>query len=117
MKKCQLKIKNGVIVSHKITIAENFYDRLKGLMFTKEISCNEAIWIRDCQSIHTFFMYFPIDVAFINSDLKVVRVIRGMKPWRMSWFYFKADSVIEMKSGCMPASVVEGKELELVCTN
>ena len=35
-----------------------------------------------CNSIHTFFMKYQIDVAFVNKHGVVIQVIRNMPPWK-----------------------------------
>jgi uncharacterized membrane protein (UPF0127 family) len=52
-----------------------------------------------CNSIHTAFMKFPIDVLFVDKDLKVVSVYENLKPWRITRLHFRASSVIELPAG------------------
>lgn len=87
-----------LIVSHVIT-ANNFFTRLKGLMFCKSLAQDSALLIKPCQQIHTHFMHFPIDVLFLNNQLEVVHVIREMKPWRFSKYIKQASFVIETNAG------------------
>lgn len=92
------KSKN-LIVSSKLKIAESFIDRFLGLIPRKEIFDDECLIIKNCRGVHSCFMSFPIDVVFLDKDLKVIDVI-GLKPWRFSKFYdsfyaceFKYNSV------------------------
>ena len=48
----------------------NFYDRLKGFMFTKRI--DKALLFNHCSSIHTFFMKTNIDVIMCNKNNKIL---------------------------------------------
>lgn len=107
------KIKNesGEIVGEKIKLADGFIDRLMGLMFQRGWSEFDALWIFPCNSIHTFFMLENIDVIFINKEMKIVKIIRHMGPWRMTWVYFKAYSVIELKAGTLSENIKEGQLL------
>jgi uncharacterized membrane protein (UPF0127 family) len=76
----------------------------------------EGLWIDPCPMIHTFFMGFPIDVLFLTEDLRVVRVLEGLKPWRMSPWVFSARSVLELAGGKLKGSVKEGDQLEFYRT-
>jgi uncharacterized membrane protein (UPF0127 family) len=67
--------------------------------------------ITSCNSIHTFFMLMPIDVLFLNNEDKVVKIIRNLRPWRMTGIYFKATKVLEMKVGTIPQDLVVGERL------
>ena len=41
-------------------------------------------------------MRYNIDVVFLDKQMRIVRIIRNIKPWRMTWIYFKSHQVIEM---------------------
>ena len=99
-----------------IHLAESFFSRLKGLMFKGRIR-GDGLLIRPCNSIHTFFMKFNLDVVFLSRDFKVVKIIRRMPPWRMSKVYFNAFQVLELKAGTLTDKLVEGDYLEEVCLN
>ena len=99
-----------------IKLADNIFSRVKGLMFEKEVT-GDGLLIRPCNSIHTFFMNFNIDVVFLNKDLKIVKIIRNMPPWRMSKIYFDAWQVLEFEGGSLSENIEEGDYIEEVCLN
>ena len=61
-----------------ITIIEcrNFYSRLKGFMFQKEIK--HALLFNHCNSIHTFFMKCNIDVIMCDKQDNVLYFYRNL---------------------------------------
>jgi hypothetical protein len=61
----------------------------------------QGMIIIPCQSIHTFFMTFPIDVAFLDSSWRVLHMIEAMPAWRASRHFFKARAVLEMPAGTL----------------
>jgi uncharacterized membrane protein (UPF0127 family) len=73
----------------------------------------EGLWIVPCPMIHTLFMRFPIDVLFLDRDLRVRRVIENLKPWRLSPWVFSAYSCLELPGGKLDGSVSEGDVLEI----
>ena len=91
--------------------------RLLGLMFTADLPVNEGLLLKPCNSIHTFFMKYNLDVIFLDSKFRVVKVIYNMKPWRISWMYFKANQVLEMKAGNLRSNIEIGEKFEVLCTN
>lgn len=95
-----------------IRLADNALSRMKGLMFAKEM-IGDGLLLDPANSIHNCFVRFPIDVIFINSDFKIIKIIRSFKPWRFSWIYFKATKVLELPEGCIPEFVKEGDILEV----
>jgi uncharacterized membrane protein (UPF0127 family) len=57
-----------------------------------------ALLIRPARSVHTIGMRFPIDVAHLDRELRVVRV-RTMRPWRVGAPVAHAHSVLEAEAG------------------
>lgn len=83
---------NGV----KAKVARTMFARMKGLIGTKSLPPGEGLLILHCNSIHTFFMSFAIDATFLDRDNRVVKTVRGIKPWRpFVWGGFRAVKVLE----------------------
>src|SRR5918996_1817824 len=57
-----------------------------------------ALLLRPCRSVHTLGMRFPIDVAFCDGDLHVLRVVT-MRRHRMSRPVLRARAVVEAEAG------------------
>ena len=110
-------VEKDIQIASKIKIASSFFDRLIGLMFKKKMKDYDALLIKRCNSIHTFFMLFAIDVIFLNRHYEVVKIIRSMKPWRMTLLYFKASQVLELDAGTIDHNLKVGDRLEVVCIN
>lgn len=93
----------------EISIADNFIKRFLGYMFRKKPHY-EAILIKPCNSIHTFFMRFPIDVLFIDENMEVIKKIDGLKPGKIIMPQKRCKMVIEGKEG-MFNNIKVGKKL------
>ena len=100
-------------VAMKVEKADTTASRNKGLLGRSSLAAEEALWIVPCPMIHTFFMQFPIDVLFLDADLKVRRVIEDLRPWRLSPWVLSARSVLELKGGALKGSVRVGDRLEM----
>lgn len=100
MKKIEIKniTKKNTILSKGI-IADSFFTRLKGLIGRKELGIDEAICIKPCKSVHTFFMSFSIDVVFIDRNGFVCEIVKNMEPYKVSEYISKASYVIEFSAG------------------
>jgi uncharacterized membrane protein (UPF0127 family) len=98
-------------------VADNFFDRLKGLMFSQELPGCDGLLISPCNSIHTFFMLYEIDILFLDKNFNIVKAIYNLSPWRMTWIYFRSYQVLEMKAGTMKKNMKEGERLEVICIN
>lgn len=107
----------NILISQQLKIAESFFERLIGLMFKEKMEGFDGLLIKQCRSIHTFFMKYPLDIVFMNNEMKVKKIIRNMKPWRMTFIYFTSTQVLELQAGTLPVTVQEGDKLEVLCTN
>lgn len=106
--------KEGQLISEKILVADNSVTRIIGLMFRKSPpQMAEGLLLDPCNSIHTCFMRYSLDVVFLNSNYKVIKVIRNLKPWRMTWIYFRASKTLELPAGRLPIGIKEGDVLEV----
>ena len=84
-----------------LEVATTFKTRGKGLLGRDFLAPEQALWIHHCNSIHTFFMKFPIDCVFVDKNLKVKAIYKDVKPWRLLLPVWGASSVFEMASGAL----------------
>ena len=89
----------GKVISENALLANNFFTRLKGLLGKNSLAINEALWISPCNSVHTFFMNFTIDVAFLDEEGYIIEVFPAMGPYRFSKIVKNACSVVEFCEG------------------
>lgn len=82
-----------------LEVAATFSSRGKGLLGRESLPPDRALWIHQCNSIHTFFMKFSIDCVFVDRNLKVRAIRSDVRPWRLVLPIWGATSVIEMASG------------------
>lgn len=73
--------------------------RMRGLLGRKSLPPGTGIWLKPCNSIHMFFMKFPIDALFLDGNLRVVRVVSHLRPWSLVWPVKGACSCVELPSG------------------
>lgn len=83
----------------KIASYNTFWKRFRGLMFRLQPIMNEGILIHPCNSIHMFFMFFSIDVVFIDKNSEIVYLKENVKPWTAIFPIKKAQSALELPVG------------------
>lgn len=89
--------------------------RARGLLGKKGLAAGEGIVISPCASVHMFFMRFGIDVVYIDRDGQVVKAVRGLKPFRISFGGHGARVAIELPVGTIEATETrEGDRLAIV---
>jgi uncharacterized membrane protein (UPF0127 family) len=84
-------------------------------MGRRELEQGSGLLIRPCSSIHMFFMRFPLDVAFIDGEGRVLRIYNSIRPWRATRVVFGASAVVELPTGTLErAGVQKGSRLSVV---
>jgi len=97
----------NTLVAEKAVLVETFLMRIKGLLGRKKFLKGEALILKPCNSIHTFFMKFPIDVVFLDKNNRVIKTIICLKPFRFTPVYFKANLAIELPCGTIQATLTQ----------
>src|SRR5437773_6221768 len=90
---------SGRVLAERLQVPRTFVGRGLGLMFRRRLAEGDGMWITPCNGIHMFGMRFAIDAVFVDRRLRVVRVYRGLRPWRIVPIVFGAHSVVELPSG------------------
>ncbi|MZE78102.1 DUF192 domain-containing protein [Streptomyces sp. SID5475] len=81
-----------------LEVAASLRARTRGLLGRDGI--DGAILLTPANSVHTFRMRFPIDVAYLSRDFRVLAV-RTMRPGRLGLPRFRARHVLEAEAGAM----------------
>lgn len=98
-------------LSQKAILASTLFKRLKGLLGRRDLNPGEALILKPCNSIHTLFMHFPIDVLFVDRNSRVIDAIPNLKPFRLTYIYLKAVYAIELPAGTLKSSFTQKGDL------
>ena len=93
--------RNGRPLCVDCCVADNFFSRFIGLMGKKSLPEGMGLMIMPCNSIHCFFMRFPIDALFLDEDNRVLRMYSELKAWRVTGIVKNARKVIELPAGTL----------------
>lgn len=109
-----INVTRGTSLAHCARVAENPLTRTVGLLRDKSLAHGDGLWIVPCNSIHSFFMRFVFDAVFLDKELRVVHLVREMKPWRISKIVLAAHSVLELPPGTIAQTgTVIGDQFEI----
>ncbi len=82
-----------------LQVAETRSARRRGLLGRTSVD-GGALLITKCRSVHTLGMRFAIDVAHLDSSMRVLRV-RTMPPQRLGAPVLRARHVLEAEAGAL----------------
>ncbi len=86
------------VLARSADVADTSEKRRTGLLKHERLEPGEGLWIVPCESVHTFFMKFPIDLVYMDKRRKVRKVRHAVAPWRLS-ACLTAHSVLELPAG------------------
>lgn len=95
--------RSGQRLADSLTGAFDSASRRTGLLGRSGLEQGQALIIAPTSAIHTFFMRFAIDVAFVRRDGRVVGIRHAMKPWRIA-LALGAYAAIELPAGTLAGS-------------
>ena len=73
---------DGTVIASRLEIADKPAKRMKGLLGRSSLSPDEGMLFRPAGAIHMFFMRIPLDVVFCDAELRIVKVVRDLQPWK-----------------------------------
>lgn len=94
------------VLAEAADLADTSAKRRTGLLKHKRLDQGQGLWISPCESVHTFFMKFPIDLVYIDRKKQVRKVRHAVPAWRLS-ACFSAHSVIELPAGTVERTRTE----------
>ena len=103
-------LRDGDVVC-ALEMAESSAERRGGLRGREGLDV--GLHFEGVRTVHTLGVAFPVDVAFLSSELTVLRVAR-LKPWRVSLGGPGARSAVAAQAGSFERwGVREGDQLEV----
>ena len=94
----------NIVLSSEAGLADTFFSRMRGLLGRAAFAEGQALVITHCNSIHMFFMKFPIDAIFLDAAGCVVGDVRNIQPFQMSPVFWTASRVVELPVGTLDRS-------------
>lgn len=105
----KLRVRNetrNTVLATGADIADTSAKRRTGLLKHKSLEPGEGLWIAPCESVHTFFMKFAIDLVYLDKKKQVRKIRHAVPPWRLS-ACLAAHSVLELPAGSAAASLTQ----------
>jgi uncharacterized membrane protein (UPF0127 family) len=88
-------LRNGEVLA-AADLADTSMERARGLL--GKSSYDGAMILPRTRSIHSFGVRFPLDVAFLDGEMRVVAMVR-VKRWRLTMPRLHANQTLEAKAG------------------
>jgi uncharacterized membrane protein (UPF0127 family) len=103
----------NTILGESVEVADTSEKRRAGLLKHARLDPGSGLWIVPCESVHTFFMKFPIDLVYLDKHRKVRKVRHAVPAWRLS-ACLTAHSILEFPAGTAEKSgTLPGDQLSI----
>ena len=94
----------GTQLGERVILADTWWGRLRGFLGRSRPVDGEGILLSPCNSIHTWWMDFSLDVVFLGSDGTVLEVREDLAPWSHPIRVSGARHVLEVPPGTVRAT-------------
>ena len=98
--------RTGRTIVSSLEVARTRAERRRGLLGRDGLASGAALMITPCHAIHTVGMRFPIDVAFLDRERRVRRIVRDLPSWRIV-VCFRAFDTLECAAGALSPDVLQ----------
>lgn len=92
--------RNGRILARDLIPAFDSKSRRVGLLHHQSMPAGTAMLIAPSNAVHTFFMRFPIDIAFVTREGRIVKACNAVQPWRIA-VAWSGWGVVELAAGTL----------------
>ena len=105
--------RTGVALATNVEPAFDSESRRRGLLGRDHLAEGSALILAPCWSVHTFFMRFAIDIAFVARNGDTLKVRHRCGPWRLA-AALNAFATVELPAGAIAQRGLQvGDRLEL----
>lgn len=81
-------------------------ERMRGLLARPQLQADEGLLIAPCPSIHTFGMHYALDIVFLDSTGRVLKLVQSLPPWCMA-ACSNAYATLELSPGTLTGSEIQ----------
>jgi uncharacterized membrane protein (UPF0127 family) len=95
----------GRVLIQRLELATTFWQRFRGWQCRRLPRQGTGILIAPCSSVHTCWMRFAIDIAFLDCHGTVLKIAPDVHPWRAIFKVPHASAILETPSGRCPLTL------------
>ena len=96
---------------NKIKLCKDFLNKSIGLIFHKKLKGKGLIFIYEKEkkvSLHMIFVFFPIDILYLDEKKKVIEIKENFKPFTFYTPEKKANYILEL-----PENIIKKTKTEI----
>src|SRR2546430_1439152 len=83
-------------LSLNVKAADTIWSRLRGLIGRLKLRSDEGIWVVPSRGVHTFGIFFPLDLIYLDENYRVIHLVEYFPSFRIGPLKAQAESVLEL---------------------
>ena len=99
------------VLAERVAIAESLLARTRGLLGTRTLPRSEALLLRPCRQVHSFFMKYALDLVFVDRSGRVLLTRENFRTNRVSPLVVRAAAVLELAAGSLTDTPTEAGDV------
>jgi uncharacterized membrane protein (UPF0127 family) len=99
-----------------VTVADTPFARMRGLLGRMRLRSDEGLWTFPCRGIHTFGLMFPIDLIYLDAEVRVIHLVESLGPLRIAPIRMHSESVLELPPRSIYGSGTQVGDQLMICT-
>lgn len=113
---CAFNVSRQSFINLGVAVADTALTRLRGLLGKMRLRSDEALWVVPSRGIHTIGLLFPIDLIYLDAQLRVIHVIEHLGPLRIAPVRWNCASVLELPARSIYHSGTQVGDELLICS-
>ena len=102
-------------LSLNVKAADTVFSRLKGFIGRFRLKADEGIWVVPSQGVHTLGLFFPLDLVYLDENLRVIHLVEYFPSFRIGPLKTQADSVLELPTHTIYSSHTQTGDKLVIC--
>jgi uncharacterized membrane protein (UPF0127 family) len=82
---CAFNISRQAFISLHVRIANTPLTRLHHLLGRVRMRSDEGLWVLPSRGIHAFGLMLPVDVVYLDPDLRIIDLVENLRMARLRW--------------------------------
>ena len=112
---CVYNATRECFLSLNVEVADTIFTRLRGFIGRFRLRPDEGIWYVPSQGVHTFGLFFPLDLIYLDENLRVIHLIEYFPSFRIGPLKTQAASVLELPTHAIYSSHTEAGDQLVIC--
>ena len=100
-----------------VTPADTIFTRLKGLIGRLRMRSDEGLWVVPSSGVHTWGVTFPLDLIYLDENLRVVYVTEHFPRFKVAPLRVRAASVLELPTHTIYSSQTQLGDQMVICAD